>query len=68
MVLKEKIVDVATGEETWREYTAEEIAKVEAAKAELAAEREAVLAAAAARKAILEKLGLSADEIAALGL
>ena len=65
---KEKIVDIETGEETYRDYTAEEIAKVEAAK-ELAAQEAADLTAKeTARQAILEKLGLTADDIAALGL
>jgi hypothetical protein len=65
---KEKIVNVLTGEETWRNYTAKEIAAVEAAQLEAAAEVEAVLAAQAARQAVLDKLGLTADEVAALGL
>jgi hypothetical protein len=31
---KEKIVNAITGKETWRDYTAVEIAEIEAAKAE----------------------------------
>lgn len=59
---KEKIIDINTGEETWRDYSAEEIAKVEKAQAE-AAELNAQLAAKdIARKAILEKLGLTEEE------
>lgn len=63
---KEKIVDVATGEITWRDYTNDEIAAIEAAQAEAEAEAEAVAAKEAARLAVLEKLGLTADEAAAL--
>lgn len=63
---KEKIVNVQTGEITWRNYTKEEIAIVEAKQAEIAAELEAQAAKEAARLAVLEKLGLTADEAAAL--
>lgn len=66
----EKIVDVSTGEETIRPYTTEEIAAVEAIKAQRdaeQAERDAKEAAKAAeRQAVLEKLGLTAEEMAAL--
>lgn len=66
----EKIVDVSTGEETIRPYTAEEIAAVEAIKAQRdaeQAERDAEQASKdAARQAVLDKLGLTAEEIAAL--
>ena len=66
----EKIVDISTGEETLRPYTADEIATVEAIKAQHdaeQAERDAEQASKnAAREAILDKLGLSADEVAAL--
>ena len=66
----EKIFDIATGEEIIRPYTAKEIAQVEALQAKLAAEqaeREAEQASKdAARQAVLDKLGLSADEVAAL--
>ncbi len=63
---KEKIIDLTTGEETWRNYTAEEIAEVKAA--EEAAKLQAIDLAAkdAARQVVLDKLGLSADELAAL--
>lgn len=70
MTYVEKIVDVVTGEETIRPYTAEEIATVEALKIELAAEQTAkdadLAAKAAARQAILDRLGLTADEAALL--
>jgi hypothetical protein len=68
---KEKIVNVATGEETWRDYTDAEIAEVEKFQAEIAqkqilrAEAEAKKAAAEAK---LAALGLTADDLRALGL
>lgn len=59
---KEKIVNAQTGEETWRDYTSEEIAQVERAQAE-AAERAAKAAeAATARQALLAKLGITEEE------
>lgn len=64
----ETIYDITTGETTIREYTAEEVAAAEAAAAEAAAEIAVFEAAKAARLAVLEKLGLSAEDIAALGL
>lgn len=66
MVLKEKIVNIETGEETWRDYTPEEMAAVETAKAIAEAYLAEAQAKEAARKAVLEKLGLTADEAAAL--
>lgn len=68
---KEKIVNVITGEISWRDYTAEEIAEVEAAQAEIAqkqilrAEAEAAKAAAEAK---LAALGLTTNDLKALGL
>ena len=59
---KEKIVNVATGEETWRDYTATEIAEVEAAQAESLKLSKEIEARENARKAVLEKLGLTDDE------
>jgi alkyl sulfatase BDS1-like metallo-beta-lactamase superfamily hydrolase len=65
-----KIIDAITGEETIIELTAEEIAENERVAAEVAAE--AVLAetakaeAAAKKQAVLAKLGLDAEEVAAL--
>jgi hypothetical protein len=67
-MLKEKIVNLLTGEETFRNYTPEEIAAVEAEAAAKAAEAAEVAAKAAARQAVLDKLGLTAEDIAALGL
>lgn len=70
MTYFEKIVNAETGEETIRPYTAEEIAEVEALQAEREAEqalRDAEQATKdAARQAVLDKLGLSAEEVAAL--
>jgi hypothetical protein len=70
MTYTEKIIDVTTGEETIREYTAEEIAQFEADKAafleiENAKQQEKALKDAA-RQEVLDKLGLTADEVAAL--
>ena len=68
---KEKIVNVETGEETWRDYTPAEIAEVEAAQAKAAvkaqelADAEAKRTAAAAK---LEALGLDENDLKALGL
>jgi hypothetical protein len=59
---KEKIVNVKTGEETWRDYTAEEIAEVEKAKAEAAAKATEAAEKEAARKAIFDKLGITEEE------
>lgn len=59
---KELIIDIETGKETWRDYTDEEIAKVEKARAKadkLAAER---AEQEAARRAILIKLGITEEE------
>ena len=70
MTYVEKIVDVTTGEETIRPFTKEEIAVVEAEQAKAKAEHDAQIkeqaAKDAARQAVLDKLGLSADEVAAL--
>ena len=62
MTYKEKIINLETGEEVWRDYTPEEIAEVEAAQAEAAARIAEQAEKDAARKAILEKLGLSEEE------
>lgn len=63
---KEKIIDVSTGEELWRDYTEEEIDEVEKAK-ELAAKAQLeIQSKELARKAIFEKLGLTPEEAAVL--
>jgi len=70
MTYSEKIINAETGEETFREYTAEEIAEVEKSKADALLENKKLAAEQAAkdadRQAVLDKLGLSADEVAAL--
>ena len=67
----EKIVNVITGEVTIRNFTEAEIAEVEALKKE-AAERTAIAekveAAKEAATAKLEALGLTAEDLKALGL
>jgi len=67
-MLKKKIVDASTGQKTWVDLTPEEVAQVEAARAEAEAEAAEQAAKVAARLAVLQKLGLTDDEIAALGL
>lgn len=59
---KEKIYDIKTGEETWRDYTAEEILEIEKAQVEANARALELAEKKAARKAILEKLGLTEEE------
>ncbi len=59
----EKIIDVTTGEETIRPYTAEEIAEVENAIAANEAKMAEIANQEAARFAVLQKLGLTEDEL-----
>lgn len=70
MTYTEKIIDVTTGEEIIRNLTDYEIAIVNAEQEQIAAlqaEREAEqITKDAARQAVLDKLGLSAEEVAAL--
>jgi hypothetical protein len=67
---QEKIVDISTGEETFRPYTAAEIKEVEAdikaSKTEIENAAAAQTAKDAARQSILDKLGLTPDEAAIL--
>ena len=49
-----------------RDATADEAAQIEAQRAAAAAEDEALKAKAAARQAVLDKLGLTTDEAVAL--
>ena len=65
---KEKIINIETGEETWRDYTEAEIAEVEAAQAEAGQRQSEAQAKEAARQAVLAKLGLNAEDISSLGL
>lgn len=66
-MIKEEIVNVLTGEKTIIKYTAKELAELKkqqaAAKAELDAELLAAEQKRAERKAVLEKLGLSEEEV-----
>ena len=70
MTYVEKIIDITTGKEIIRLFTADEIAEVEnnkaAAQNEADAQTAEQAAKNAARQAVLDKLGLSADEVAAL--
>ena len=59
---KEKIIDSHTGEETWRDYTVEEIAEVEKAQAEAEIRAAEQAAKAEQRAALLERLGLTEEE------
>jgi len=59
---REKIINIETGEETWREYTAQEIAEVERAQAEAAEIAVKQAEAAAKRQALLDKLGITEEE------
>jgi len=73
MIIKEKIVDIATGEESIveREETADEIAYREKAQADLEAqiaEAETKAQAKAVAEAKLAALGLTTEDLKALGL
>ena len=57
-----KIVDVTTGEEIVRDATVEEIAQMQLDAANALARKEAEAQAIAQRQAILDRLGLTADE------
>jgi hypothetical protein len=59
---QEKIVNLQTGEETWRNFSADEIAEIEQEQIKLAAEAAEAAAKEAARQALLDKLGITADE------
>ena len=68
-MLKEKIIDINTGQVTYRDYTPEEMAACEIAEAEglaRVAEFEAKAAVKASALAKLAALGLTETEIAAL--
>ncbi len=67
----EKIVDAITGEETLKPYTSEQLAEVEAAKVAATKRLETKAKAEADKAAVqaqLEALGLTADDLKALGL
>jgi hypothetical protein len=63
---KEVIYDASTGETSERNYTAAEIAEVQAKQAEMDAQEAAYDAQQEAKQAVLDKLGLSVEEVAAL--
>ena len=70
-MLNEKIVNIQTGEETIRNYTAEEIAQAELEQELMAAHLAKIAkleADKATAKAKLGELGLTADDLKALGL
>ena len=71
MTYFEKIVDAITGEETLKPYTAEQLAEVEAAQIEASKRLASETAANAAKVTAQDKLaqiGLTVDDLAALGL
>jgi len=57
-----KIVNVETGEEIVRDATAEEIAQMQSDVTEVLATRAEVETKAAEKQALLDRLGLTADE------
>lgn len=59
---KEKIVNIQTDQITWRDYTNEEIARVEAEQAEAAQRQAEAEAKAADKAALLNRLGITAEE------
>jgi len=61
-----KILDVSTNEEIVREMNAEELALYKSAQDTLKAEETETKAKAEAKAALLEKLGITADEAALL--
>ena len=62
MTYTEKTIDITTGKETFRNYTDDEVAEVEANQAQAAIKTAEQAVKNAARQNVLEKLGLSADE------
>jgi len=58
-----KIVDCTTGEEVIRDATADEIAQMETIAIEAAAKKQSDQAKEIQRQAILDRLGLTADEL-----
>ena len=60
------IYDALTGETVTQEFSAAELAQAKLDQAEAKAQAEAQTAKQAARQAVIDKLGLTADEAAAL--
>jgi hypothetical protein len=61
-----KIVNVETGEEIIRDATTAEIAEMQSDKATAITEKTVIAEKEAARQAIADRLGLTADELAVL--
>jgi hypothetical protein len=61
-----KIVDVTTGEETLVDYTKKEMDEQKASQQAIDVNHAADIAKATARAAVLERLGLTAEEAALL--
>lgn len=57
------IIDIETGEEKTRDATAAEIAQIKLDADQSKAEKDAVEAKAIAKAAILDRIGLTADEL-----
>jgi hypothetical protein len=70
MEYTEKIIDITTGEETIRPYTKAEIAEVETTLAQIESERlireNEKAVKESAKAALLERLGITAEEAALL--
>jgi hypothetical protein len=60
---KEKIVNIQTGEETFRDFTDEEVSVIEANQTKAAEETAEEAARLSAKLAIYAKLGLTEEEI-----
>ena len=60
------IIDAVTGETITRDFNAAELAQAKADKINDTKQTETLVAKQAARQAVLDKLGLTADEAAAL--
>jgi len=66
---KEKIINAQTGEETWRDYTKEEIVEAQAIQKKIDEQLKAILEKQKLRESALNKLialGLTEEEIASL--
>lgn len=62
MEYKEKIVNLETGEETWRDFTDAEIAELEKAQEERQKKEAEAEAKAVKKDALLLKLGITEEE------
>jgi hypothetical protein len=63
MTYKEIIFDIQTGETTERPYTKKEIDAIKAAEAQTASEQAALALKAAEKASLLNRLGLTEDEL-----